>query len=71
MAIENLSARSYRPADREALFRTAADTAFFGEPVEAFLYDRWLFCDAFYRYYVVYQPEHAWVACSDGQLVGF
>ena len=63
--------RPYTPADREALLRIAADTAFFGAPLEAYLDDRRLFCDFFYAYYTDLEPEHAWVACADGQVVGF
>jgi ribosomal protein S18 acetylase RimI-like enzyme len=63
--------RPYQPEDRDIIYRIAADTAFFGEPVEALLEDRRLFCDAFYRYYVDYEPEHIWVECADAQVVGF
>jgi ribosomal protein S18 acetylase RimI-like enzyme len=63
--------RPYRASDRTAVFRIAADTAFFGEPVEAFLEDRDLFCDAFYRYYTDLEPEHGWVACVEETVVGF
>ena len=54
--------RPFRPADREAVFRIAADTAFYGAPVEAMLEDRRLFCDAFYAYYTDFEPERGWVA---------
>jgi ribosomal protein S18 acetylase RimI-like enzyme len=67
----DLLVRPYLPADRNALFRVAADTAFFGEPVEAFLEDRNIFLDAFYAYYTDLEPEHAWVACADGEVAGF
>jgi ribosomal protein S18 acetylase RimI-like enzyme len=63
--------RPYGQADRTYVFRIAADTAFFGEPVEAFLDDRRLFCDLFYAYYCDLEPEHGWVACADTQIVGF
>ena len=63
--------RPYRPTDRGAVMRIAADSAFFGEPVEAFLEDRRLFCDFFYAYYTDLEPEHAWVACADQAVVGF
>jgi len=63
--------RPYTSTNRAAVFRIAADTAFFGEPVETFLEDRRLFCDLFYRYYTDLEPEHAWVAVADGQAVGF
>ena len=67
----DLSIRLYRKQDREDIYHIAADTAFFGEPVEAFLDDRRLFCDAFYCYYTDYEPEHIWVACAEAQVVGF
>ncbi len=51
--------------------RIAADTAAFGAPVEAFLDDRRLFCDAVYRFYVEYEPEHAWVAAAGSEVTGF
>ena len=68
---EQATVRPYREADREAVMRIAADSAAFGEPVEAFLDDRRLFCDAVYRYYVDFEPEHAWVAVVEHDVVGF
>jgi ribosomal protein S18 acetylase RimI-like enzyme len=67
----DLSVRPYQATDRAAVQRIAADTAFFGAPVEAFLNDRRLFGDAFYAYYTDVEPEHAWVACADGEVAGF
>jgi len=63
--------RPYRSSDRAAVHGIGADTAFFGEPVEALLEDRRLFCDLFFSYYTDLEPEHAWVACSDGEVKGF
>jgi GNAT superfamily N-acetyltransferase len=63
--------RPYGPADRDALHRIAADTAFFGQAVERILSDRRLFCDAFYAYYTDLESAHSWVACIDGKVVGF
>lgn len=68
---EQATIRPYRQADRGAVLRIAADTAAFGGPVETFLDDRRLFCDAFYRYYVDFEPEHAWVATVEPEVVGF
>jgi ribosomal protein S18 acetylase RimI-like enzyme len=62
--------RPYEPADRPEVFRLMADTAFFGEPVEAFLEARELFCDAFCAYYTDLEPERVWVASLDGRAVG-
>jgi ribosomal protein S18 acetylase RimI-like enzyme len=66
-----LLVRPYLPADRQAVFRIGADTAFFGDPVEAFMDDRNAFLDAFYAYYTDLEPEHVWVASANGEVVGF
>jgi ribosomal protein S18 acetylase RimI-like enzyme len=63
--------RLYRPADRSAVLEIAADTGFFGAPVEAFLDDRRLMQDIFVAYYVDREPEHLWVADLDGTTVGY
>lgn len=63
--------RSYQALDRESVLRIAGDTAFFGEPAERFLEDRRIFLDAFYSYYVDQEPEHAWVATYQDEVVGF
>jgi ribosomal protein S18 acetylase RimI-like enzyme len=67
----NPGVRPYTPPDGEAVRRIAGDTAFFGQPVEAFLEDRRLFADAFCADYLDLEPEHCWVACAEGQVVGF
>ena len=67
----DLNVRPYQSADRQAVFRIGADTAFFGSPIEAYLEDRTVFLDAFYAYYTDLEPEHAWVATVDGEVVGF
>jgi GNAT superfamily N-acetyltransferase len=66
-----LVVRPFQPEDRAAVLNIAAETAFFGDPVEAILEDRNLFCDFFYRYYTDYEPEHGWVASSDRSVMGF
>lgn len=63
--------RPYCPDDRRALFQIAGDTAFFGNPIEAYMEDRRLFLDAFYGYYTDYEPEQAWVAVADDHVIGF
>jgi ribosomal protein S18 acetylase RimI-like enzyme len=67
----DLAVRTYQPEDREAVLRIGADTAFFGAPIEAYMEDRNIFLDAFYVYYTDLEPEHSWVACADGKVVGF
>jgi GNAT superfamily N-acetyltransferase len=66
-----LVVRPYQSNDRRAVFRIGADTAFFGAPIEAYLEDRNFFLDAFYAYYTDLEAEHVWVACADGEVVGF
>ena len=62
--------RPYQENDRQGVYRVAADTVFFGEPVETFLDDRRLLCDAFVKYYLDFEAEYAWVAAiGDGSVV--
>jgi ribosomal protein S18 acetylase RimI-like enzyme len=68
---ETLVLRPYQSTDREQVLQLAADTAFFGEPVEVILEDRRLFCDLVYAYYTDDEPELAWVAVEDSYLMGF
>lgn len=63
--------RPYLPQDRQGVWKLVADTAFFGDPVEAFLDDRALYCAAFAAYYTDYEPERLWVAEMDGAVVGY
>jgi ribosomal protein S18 acetylase RimI-like enzyme len=63
--------RPYEPRDRAAVLQIAADTGYFGAPVEAFLDDRRIMQDAFVAYYVDREPEHLWVAEADGEVVGY
>ena len=67
----DLIVRPYQPGDRQAVFRIGGDTAFFGAPIEAYMEDRTPFLDAFYSYYTDLEPDHSWVACADGEVVGF
>lgn len=65
------SIRKYAPSDRNRIFEIGANTAFFGDPFEAYLDDRLIFVDAFYTYYTDLEPSGSWVACSDEKVVGF
>jgi ribosomal protein S18 acetylase RimI-like enzyme len=69
--MSQLLIRPYRVTDRDDVLRIAADTAFFGDPVETFLDDRQLFCDAVYRIYIDTDWRFNWVACRDTDVVGF
>lgn len=63
--------RLYRPKDRAVVLQIAADTAYFGAPVEAFMDDRRMMQDAFVSYYLDCEPETAWVAEVDGVVAGY
>jgi ribosomal protein S18 acetylase RimI-like enzyme len=63
--------RLYRPEDRAAVLQIAADTGYFGAPVEAFMDDRHMMQDAFVSYYLDCEPEYTWVAEVDGVVEGY
>jgi ribosomal protein S18 acetylase RimI-like enzyme len=67
----DISIRPFIQSDRQAVFKIGGDTAFFGAPIEAYMEDRTAFLDAFYAYYTDLEPEHAWVAAANGNVVGF
>ncbi len=66
-----VSIRPLAPQDVADVLRIAADTAYFGEPVETFLEDRNLFLDFFYKYYTSLERQSSWVAVSEERVVGF
>jgi ribosomal protein S18 acetylase RimI-like enzyme len=68
---EAIITRLYEPSDRQDVLRISADTAVFGEPVEAILDDRQVFCDAFTVYYTDFESDCLWVACVGDQVVGY
>jgi ribosomal protein S18 acetylase RimI-like enzyme len=69
--MDGATIRHYQNSDRAAVVGISGDTAFFGKPVEAFLEDRLLYCDAFTRYYLDFETPFVLVAdCPDG-LAGF
>jgi ribosomal protein S18 acetylase RimI-like enzyme len=63
--------RPFTLADTGSVLQIAADTAFFGDPVEIFMEDRRLFCDAMYRYYTKLAWQYGWVAEENGAILGF
>jgi ribosomal protein S18 acetylase RimI-like enzyme len=63
--------RRYTAADREAVHRIAAETAFFGEPIELYLDDRRHFLDLFVASYTDHLGEFIWVAEENGRVVGY
>ena len=67
----DVTIRHYQSSDQQPVLKISADTAFFGDPVEAFLEDRHLYMDAFARYYTEYEAQYAWIAESPEGVIGF
>jgi ribosomal protein S18 acetylase RimI-like enzyme len=69
--MKDIHVRPYQPSDQQVVFKIAAETAFFGEPVESFMDDRRLFCDLVVRYYTTYEADHCWVAEGEQGVIGY
>ncbi len=71
MEIENIHVRPYQAEDRGVLRRLAVETAEIGEPSEGLWGDREALADFLTDYYLSDEPESAWVAERDGQVLGY
>ena len=63
--------RSYKPQDRSALRQICCDTADAGRPSENFFPDREVLADLVTKYYTECEPESAFVADKNGEVVGY
>ncbi len=63
--------RRYRPEDRAAVRRICFVTGYMGEPVEWLWRDEQSFADMFSGYYTDREPESAFVAVTDGEVLGY
>jgi GNAT superfamily N-acetyltransferase len=63
--------REYRRADLAAVKEIAADTAYFGRPIDKVFPDRDLVADALIGYYAEFEPASLFVAEADGQVAGY
>jgi GNAT superfamily N-acetyltransferase len=68
---EDVIVRPYQPADRPAICRICCDTGFLGNPIETIFSDREIFANLFAGPYLDYGPDWAWVAESEGKVVGY
>lgn len=66
-----MQVRSYRPRDAEAVHRICVATGDGGEPAEGILRDPHLVAYVFADPYLLLQPELAFVAESDGAVLGY
>jgi len=63
--------RKYEPRDRDKVRWICCETGFMGDPVEIYFIGRELFADMWTRYWTDYEPEGAFVAEVDRQVVGY
>jgi ribosomal protein S18 acetylase RimI-like enzyme len=68
---KSYSIRRYFPEDRYAVRELFADTAFFGDPLEAFFEDRQLFTDLFTTYYTDFEPDSLFVTEFGDRVGGY
>lgn len=68
-----IAIRKYEPwsNDRSAIGDICCDAAFLGSPIDSIFSDRPWFAEAMVAPYLVWEPEHTWVAEREGQVVGY
>ena len=69
--MNDVTIRPYRPADRDAVRRIAHQTGFMGEPADWYWRDFPSFANIWTSYYTDHEPDSAFVAESDGRVVGY
>lgn len=68
---EAVIVRKYCSGDRQAVRTLCCDTAYFGEPCEAFFTDRELLADLIMKYHTDCEPQHTWIAEYKGEIIGY
>lgn len=63
--------RKYEPKDRERVRWICCETGFMGDPMEIYFHGRELFADMWTRYWTDCEPESAFVAEVNHQVVGY
>ena len=71
MPQQEITIRTFNPADKSKIREICCDTAFMGEPVEAFFEDRDAFADIAISYYTDYEPQSLFVAQAEGKAIGY
>jgi len=63
--------RRYQKEDRDAVRSIAWDTAFIGEPADAFFEDREILTDFLTKYFTDYEPDSCFVAEANREVIGY
>jgi ribosomal protein S18 acetylase RimI-like enzyme len=63
--------RKYRASDRAAVRSICYDTGLMGDPIDPYFGCLELFADYWMNYYTDYEPESAFIAEADGEVVGY
>jgi len=63
--------RKYKKEDKDSVRKIAYDTALMGESASAFFEDEEIMQDFLTGYFLDYEPESAWVAESQGKVIGY
>lgn len=69
--IEDIIIRKYEKKDRQSVRGIAWETAFMGEPADAFFSDREILADFLTAYFTDHEPGSCFVAESKGDVVGY
>jgi hypothetical protein len=67
----NFIVRSYQPSDRDAIRDLCCLTGFLGNPIDPVFEDRDLFASFLTDYYLVCEPDAAFVITVDGAIKGY
>jgi len=63
--------RKYKASDKESVRKIAFDTALMGQSANLFFEDEEIMQDFLTGYFLDYEPESAWVAESEGEVIGY
>jgi GNAT superfamily N-acetyltransferase len=69
--IERVKIRKYTSEDRQTVRDICCDTGFLGNPIDPIFSDRELFADLFTKYYTDKEPESAFLAECEGEVIGY
>jgi hypothetical protein len=68
---ERFAVRSYQPSDRDAVRDLCCQTGFLGKPIDPVFEDRELFADFLTDYYLVCEPDSAFIITVDDAVKGY